>query len=169
MLWIQSQWDQTSPQRCHLCWKQNAKLWRHNGWRKNGVNEFSTSKSKIYHLKELLTTGEKHRKPLLVFLVFSFDQMPLWLLFWLKNAHFSKTKRNDHVTFHDATKLYGFCAVRIFLLYIFLFLILKLRQKRCVTCNLNSNGDTRVRRLNFPPTYFAKGGIQILCYEFIQI
>ena len=100
---------------------------------------------------------------------FSFDQMPLWLLFWLKNAHFSKTKRNDHVTFHDAIKLYGFWAVRIFLLYIFLFLILKLRQKRCVMCNLNSNGDTRVRRLNFPPTYFAKGGIQILCYEFIQI
>ena len=66
-------------------------------------------------------------------------------------------------------KTLWFCAVRIFLLYIFFFLILKLRQKRCVMCNLNSNGDTRIRRLNFPPTYFTKGGIQILCYEFIQI
>lgn len=103
------------------------------------------------------------------FSFFFFWPNAIMALVWLKNAHFSKTKRNDHVTFHDATKLYGFCAVRIFLLYIFLFLILKLRQKRCVMCNLNSNGDTRVRRLNFPPTYFTKGGIQILCYEFIQI
>ena len=158
-----AQWDQTTPQRCHLCWKQNSNLWRHNGWRKNGLNEFFNFKVKHIY------TGEKHWKPLLAFLSFFLWPMPLWLLFWLKNAHFSKTKRHDHVTFHDATRLYGFCAVRIFLLYIFLFLILKLRQKRCVMCNLNSNGDTRIRRLNFPPTYFTKGGIQILCYEFIQI
>ena len=164
-----AQWDQTTPQRCHLCWKQNANLWRHNGWRKNGLNEFFNFKVKHISSERAFNKGRKTLKTASCFSFFFFWPNAIMALVLTQKRSFQQTKRNDHVTFHDATKLYGFCAVRIFLLNIFLFLILKLRQKRCVICNLNSNGDTRVRRLNFPPTYFTKGGIQILCHEFIQI
>ena len=44
----------------------------------------------------------------------------------------------------------GSCAVRILILLAF-----DRKDVLCVT--LNSNGDTRIRRLNFPPTLFYKG------------
>ena len=37
----------------------------------------------------------------------------------------------------------------------------------CVMCNLNSKGDSTIKLLNLD--LFYKGGILILCSEFIQI
>ena len=64
------------------------------------------------------------------------------------------------------------CDVRNFLFPTFLF-PLALGSKDvlcyvlCVMCNLNSKGDSTIKLLNLD--LFYKGGILILCSEFIQI
>ena len=114
-LWIQSQWDQTTPQRCHFCWVQNAKLWRHNNWRQNGLNEFFSFKVNTYHLQELY----KGRKTLKTASWFSFYLTKCHCGFCFDSKTLISAKQKEMTTWHSVMTpqncFPGFCAVRIFL------------------------------------------------------
>ena len=118
----------------------------------------STSKSNIHHLKELY----KGRKTLSTASCFSFfwpNAIMALVLTQKRSFQQNKMKWPRYILWPLKT-VFLVCARLGFSFYIFFFflVLLALDRKDVLCVTLNSNGDTRIRLLNFPPTLFYKGG-----------